>query len=207
MVNELTHSSIFMQASDYVPVQNVTDYGTSRFKDDESYHTNMAAFKRLANWISYLKENGVYDNTRIIFVADHSRATTEDCIEENLELDMSIAGDRYRGRGHFHPLLMMKNFGASGGLKKDMTFMTNGDVPSLALRGVIENPVNPFTTKAVPLDTSEIKKDGVVVSASDVHQAWLYKNLYTYPVRKDQWWRVKGSIFKASSWSRESVED
>ncbi|MBQ9281260.1 MAG: membrane protein insertase YidC [Treponema sp.] len=207
MVNELTHSSIYMQAPDYKPVQNVTDYGSSVFSKEEAYHTNISAFKRLASWINFLKENDIYDNTRIILVADHSRATSESCIEENIDLDNKIAGDNYRGRGHFHPLLMMKDFGATGELKEDMTFMTNGDVPSLALKGIVENPVNPFTGKSIPLDTSEIKKDGVIVTSNDVHQAWLYKNLYTYPIRKDQWWRVKDSIFKASSWSQEIVED
>lgn len=205
MVNELTHSSVYMQAPDYIPVQNVTDYGLSVFKNEESYHTNISALKRIAKWIQYLKENGVYDNTKIIFVSDHSRASTETCFESNEELDMSIAGDRYTGRGHFHPLLMVKDFNASGKLKKDMTFMTNGDVPSLALSGIIENPVNPFTKKAVPLDTTSIKKDGVLITSNDIHQAWLYKNLYTYPVRKDQWWNVKNDIFKASSWSRADV--
>lgn len=207
MVNELTHSSIYMQAPDYKPVQNVTDYGSSVFSNEEAYHTNISAFKRLASWINFLKENDIYDNTRIILVADHSRATSESCIEENIDLDNKIAGDNYRGRGHFHPLLMVKDFGATGELKKDMTFMTNGDVPSLALKGIVENPVNPFTGKSLPLDTSEIKKDGVIVTSNDVHQAWLYKNLYTYPIRKNQWWRVKDSIFKASSWSQEIVED
>lgn len=205
MVNELSHSSVYMQAPDYVPSQNVTNYGTSRFSDEEAYHTNMAAFKRLSKWISYLKENGVYDNTRIILVADHSRATTEDCLELDFMLDFSIAGDNYRGRGHFHPLLMVKDFGSKGSLKTDMTFMTNGDVPSIALKGIIENPVNPFTKVPVPLDTSEIKKDGVIVTSSDVHQAWLYKNLSTYPIRNDQWWRVKDNVFKASSWSHEDI--
>ena len=207
MVNELTHSSIFMQAPDYVPVQNVTDWGTSTFKNNDAYHTNIAAFKRISKWISYLKENDVYDNTRIIFVADHSRATSEDCLEKDLELDEKIAGDNYRGRGHFHPLLMMKDFDSTGSLKNDMTFMTNGDVPSLALNGIVENPVNPFTNKEVPLDTTSIKKDGVVVTSSDIHQAWLYKDLKTYPVRSDQWWRIKNDIFKASSWTQESVSD
>ena len=207
MVNELTHSSTFMQVPDYVPAEKVTDYGTSRFKKQAAYHTNMAVFKRISKWVQYLKENGVYDNTRIIFVADHGRATTEGCIEKNKALDDSIAGDRYKGRGHFHPLLMMKDFDATGKLRTDMTFMTNGDMPSLALSGLFEHPVNPFTGKNIPLDTSGIKKDGVIVTANDTHQAWLYKNLRTYPIRSDQWWRVKDSIFKASSWSRETVED
>lgn len=205
MVNELTHSSIYMQAPNYVPVLHVSDYGTSRFSKEEAYHTNMAAFKRIASWLIYLKENGVYDNTRIILVADHGRASTEDCIEKDDELDNQIAGDKYTGRGHFHPLLLVKDFNAKGALKTDMTFMTNGDVPSLALKGIVSEPVNPFTKKAVPLDTSDIKKDGVVISASDVHQAWLMRDVYTYPVRTNQWWRVKDSIFKASSWSREDI--
>ncbi|MCR5723552.1 MAG: YidC/Oxa1 family membrane protein insertase [Treponema sp.] len=205
IVNELTHDSIFMQAPDYIPVTKVTDYGSSRFRKEESYHTNMAAFKRISAWLTYLQENGVYDNTRIILVADHGRASTEDCIEQDAALDSQIAGDRYTGRGHFHPLLLVKDFGERGRLKTDMTFMTNGDVPSIALHGIVEKPVNPFTKKAVPLDTTDLKKDGVVVSASDVHQAWLMKNLYTYPIRDNQWWRVKDSIFKASSWSRENI--
>ncbi len=207
MVNELTHSSIFMQAPDYTPVEKVTDYGTSAFRKEEAYHTNMAAIKRVAKWLDYLRENGVYDNTRIIIAADHGRATTEKCIEKDDELDDLLAGDRYKGRGHFHPLLLVKDFNESGEFKEDMTFMTNGDVPSLALKNLIEKPVNPFTKKEIPLDTTEIKKDGVVVTPNDLHQAWLYKDWYTYPVRNDQWWRVKGSIFKASSWSREKIGD
>lgn len=207
MVNEFTHSSVFMQAPDYVPARTVSDLGTSRFRRNPAYHTNMAAIKRIAEWISYLKENGAYDNTRIILVSDHSNLTSEDCMEEDVQLDMSIAGDRYRGRGHFHPLLMVKDFGADGAMREDMTFMTNGDVPSLALSSLADNPVNPFTGNPIPLDTAPIKKDGVTVTSSDVHQAWLYKSLCVYPIRSDQWWRVRDSVFKASSWSRESIED
>ena len=102
--------------------------------------------------------------------------------------------------------LLATTIGDADSLKTDMTFMTNGDVPSLALNGIVENPVNPFTKKDVSLDTAELKKDGVVISASDVHQAWLMKDDYVYPVRNDQWWRVRDSIFKASSWSRENIE-
>ena len=36
-----------------------------------SYHCNMAAFLQLGKWFDVLREQGVYDNTRIILVADH----------------------------------------------------------------------------------------------------------------------------------------
>ncbi len=207
IVNELTHSSTFMQAPDYVPSEKITNKGQSRFKNEEAYHTNMAAFKQIAKWLDYLKQQGVYDNTRIIIAADHSRASYEDCMEKDDALDEKIAGDRYTGRGHFHPLLMVKDFNQTGPLKTDGTFMTNGDVPSIALNGIVEAPVNPFTNKKIPLDTTSIKKDGVIISSSDVHQAWLMQGDYTFPVRKNQWWRVKDDVFKASSWTEANIEN
>ncbi len=205
LVNELTHDSIFMQAPDYVPVPKVTNFGTSKFSNDPSYHTNMCSFHRVAEWLEELHKAGVYDNTRIILVSDHGRASTEEEIEADENLDNQIAGKKYTGRGHFHPLLMVKDFNSHGPLKTDMTFMTNGDVPSFALKGLVENPQNPFTQKPLPLDTTDLKKDGVIVTCNDTHQAWLMKNLYTFPIKDNQWWRVKDSIFKASSWSREDV--
>ena len=35
------------------------------------YHSNMASFLQLGKWFNYMREQGVYDNTRIIIVADH----------------------------------------------------------------------------------------------------------------------------------------
>ena len=42
--------------------------------------------------------------------------------------------------------------------KIDEQFMTNADTPSLALSGIIENPINPFTGN--PIDSSK-KQEGV----------------------------------------------
>ena len=39
----------------------------------QHYHVNMAAMLQLAAWFDSLRENGVYDNTRIIIAADHGR--------------------------------------------------------------------------------------------------------------------------------------
>ncbi|MCR4822654.1 MAG: hypothetical protein K5873_07265, partial [Treponema sp.] len=185
----------------------VTNFGTSKYSKDSNYHTNMSSFHRVSEWLEEMQKEGVYDNTRIILVSDHGRSDTEEDIESDPELDAQISGEKYRGRGHFHPLLMVKDFNERGPLKTDMTFMTNGDVPSIVLNGLVKNPVNPFTNKSVALDTRDIKKDGLIVTCNDTHQAWLMKGLYTYPVKDDQWWRVKDSIFKASSWSRENIKE
>ena len=201
MVNELTHKSFFLQAPDYVPVKTVTDRGTSKFKDNDDYATQMAAFKMIGTWLSYLKENGAYDNTRIVIVSDHGCWGYEDDMEPDAELDEEISGGSYAGRGHYHPLLLFKDFNAAGMLTEDDTFMTNADTPSLLLKGIIENPVNPFTEKSVPLDTSALKKDGVIISVNDRHQTYM-NGKYKFNIPPSHWWKVKDNIFKASNWSR-----
>ena len=191
IVNELPHDEQFMQAPDFIPVANVTNYGISRFKDYSDFHTMAAAFTLLAKWFDYLKANGVYDNTRIILVSDHGSQETEDCFDE----------DQGFGKGRLHPLLMFKDFNSDGALKEDMTFMTNADVPSLLLKGLVENPTNPFTRKEIPLDTSQVKENGVIVSIDTKHKPEFH-NAYTYDVPDDAWLLVKDNIFQSQNWQR-----
>ena len=104
------------------------------------YHVNMVTFLRLGECFDYLRELGVYDNTRIIIVADHGRCLDQFDIKCNGE-DMEF----------FMPLLMVKDFNSTGFVVSE-EFMTNADVPELATAGLIENPVNPFTGN--PIDSS-----------------------------------------------------
>ena len=48
----------------------------------------------------------------------------------------------------FNSLLMVKDFG-SREFTTDNTFMTNADVPTIAFRDLVENPVNPSTGKPI----------------------------------------------------------
>ena len=112
-------------------------------------------------------------------------------------------GTKYEGRGHYHALLMFKDFNATGPLKiDDSSFMTNADSPSLLLNGLLENPKDPFTGKNIPLDTAPLKKDGVVISASDRHQPGYNKSKYIFNVEDSEWWLVKDPIKSSSSWSQ-----
>ena len=204
VVNELTHGSEFLQAPDYVPVPEVTQFSANeKMKRDQSYYTQMAAFKRIGEWLQFLKDNGVYDNTRIIFVSDHGNYGIEPYFESNPALDKKVHGTKYEGRGHYHALLMFKDFNATGPLKiDDSSFMTNADSPSLLLNGLLENPKDPFTGKDIPLDTAPLKKDGVVISASDRHQPGYNKSKYIFNVEDSEWWLVKDPIKSSSSWSQ-----
>ncbi len=206
LTSQLTHTSFNLQAPDYIPVDAVTDFGTSAFIYSPTYSTQMAAFKLLAKWFAYLKAEGVWDNTRVVIVSDHGCYWNDTDIERNDELDAQIAGDEYNGRGHYHPLLLFKDFAAAGPLVTDTErFMTNADTPSLLLQGLVEHPVNPFTGKEIPLDTTALKQDGVVISVCDRHRP-SDNGRYQFSIAADEWWRVRNNIFEAASWSREQVE-
>ena len=202
LMNELTHSDFFFEAPDYRPVASPKNRGTSRFSQNTSYHTQMAALKLLGKWLDWLKAQGVYDNCRIIIASDHGGIGLEDCMEPDEELDSRLAGISYRGRGHYHPLFMFKDFNANGPLLTKMDFMTNADAASLLLNGLIEKPVNPFTQKEIPLDTRPLKKDGVVITTCDKHLPHAHKNPYRFDIKKNEWWLVKDNIFKSSSWTQ-----
>lgn len=89
MDNETTHQFMMLSAPDYTPAQHVdnTEYDKAhqeRFTQNgpirmdtytqiAHYHANMAALLRLGEWMDYLRQENVYDNTRIIIVSDHGR--------------------------------------------------------------------------------------------------------------------------------------
>ena len=102
----------------------------------------MASLMQLGKWFDYMRKNGVYDNTRIILVADHGR---------NLCNDPDYILDDGTDTEFFFPLLMVKDFNAKGFSFSD-EFMTTADVPTLATAGVIDNPTNPFTGNAINAD-------------------------------------------------------
>ena len=157
MCNETPHSFTILQEPDYVPAMHVDntaydvdmearytlDNVTMQMTTEDQithYHVNIATFLQLGKWFDYLREQGVYDNTRIILVSDHGKDLGQFGINCN-DQDMEI----------FFPLLMVKDFGATGFTVSD-EFMTNGDTPSIATAGIIENPENPFTQNPINED-------------------------------------------------------
>jgi len=134
MVNNTTHEPSFLQAPDYRPASVISNHGTSPFNKETAYHVNIASIKRLGDWFNFLKANNVYDNTRIILVSDHGAAPV---FKYKTNLPFNIEW--------YNALLLVKDFNATGNFKTDNSFMSNGDVPFLALNNQIENPINPFT--------------------------------------------------------------
>lgn len=160
--NDTAHDSMLLEEPSYEPAVMVDNTGfdaahTERFTYDgvtmsteypymmALYESNMCALIHLCEWLDYLREAGVYDNTRIIVVADHGYGLSQ--------FDDMIFGDNFkRGMSFnpqdataYNPTLMVKDFGSSGEFSADYSFMTNADTPVLACSGLIDSPQNPFS--------------------------------------------------------------
>lgn len=153
--NNTTHSPALLEEPGYTvsPTVDNTGYDSahaSRFnldgehlnwEDAENmmhYHVNAAAYIELGEWFDYLRECGVYDNTRIIIVSDHGAS---------LDQGPGTCEDAFHASS-YNPILMVKDFDAHG-FTTSYDFMTNAEVAYLATEGLIEDPVNPFTGNPV----------------------------------------------------------
>ena len=164
LYNSTAHNVALLKEPEYEPVLEIdnTEYdkeNKGRFivdgrevrveNEDEmmSYQCNMAAMIKLGEWFDDLRAKGVYDNTRIIIVADHGGLLGSFS-------DMVFGEDFREDAMGYNPMLLVKDFGSTGFMRDD-TFMTNADTPTLAFEGLIADPVSPFTGKSINSDAKK----------------------------------------------------
>ena len=198
MCNETTHEPMLLQQPDYTPEPVVKNEAYDYELNGEvmhmekpmqvmHYQINMAAMIQLGNWFDYLKEQGVYDNTRIIIVADHGYF--------GKQFDDLIIGKKDRDDiALFNPLLLVKDFNSKG-FKTDDQFMTNADVPTLATEGLIDHPKNPFTGKDITNDAKYQGKQMVTNSST-----WNVTKNHGNTFLPSTWYAVEKNVFDKNNW-------
>ena len=155
----------------------------------KTYQVDMAGMIQLGKWFDYLRENGVYDNTRIIIVSDHGWPLGH---FENMIIGDGWGEDVMR----YNPVLMVKDFGATE-LTTDMQFMTHADVPTLAMEGLIEDPVNPFTGKAINSDAKDTDSGHLVFWSPE----WNIYDNHGTTFMPGTWYLVGDYIFDPNEWT------
>lgn len=202
--SNVTHDPMILQEPAFEPVANVdnsdfySEEGRTITDGEDSYllgekdqiahyHANMAGLIQLGRWFDYLRENEVYDNTRIILVSDHGR-------------DLAVFDTDYTDPlydiEYYQSLLLVKDFYAEGFTTSE-DFMTNADVPTLAVEGLIEEPVNPFTGNAISSDyKTENNKQYVIMS-----EEWNISKNDGKQFLKSRWASVSGDVRDKAKWS------
>ena len=203
MDNDTAHDSTLLQKPDYTParyVQNSGYHSDNELHDDEGnviyfesnyqeghYDHNMLAMMVLGDYFDRLRELGVYDNTKIILVSDHGTGL------EHLE---SLMFDNGLDAEWFNALLMVKDYNATG-FTTDKTFMTNADVPAIALEGIIEDPRNPFTGSSIDMSRKQGVQHVLFSESWDV----MENNGNVFKIGgSGQWYEMQGSVFAGDNW-------
>ncbi len=197
MIDNLsTHEPIMLQYPGYEPVREVTQFGPTQWAHDPQYNTQAGTLRCYAKFFDWLKENDLYDNTRIIIVSDHGTNIATDAFEKSdippflkegvtASLIVKDFNDRSPSPDGIH-------------LNKDMTFMTNADTPALATKGLIKDAKNPFT--GLPYEIKD-KAPYIKICHPQAESTRNRANT-TLKIPKDGWYTVKDSIFLNKNWEQ-----
>lgn len=210
LANKATHDPQLLSLPDYVPSENVdnTKYDDTQFIkydaegnminiEDEvnvtAYQCTMATMKKLGEWFDYLREQGLYDNTKIIVVSDHATGVglNDNMLVENI--------DENGKKGTFDALwinctLMVKDYNETG-FSTDNTFMTNADVPTIATKDTIENPINPFTGNKID-NAYKTQEELELMGEED----WSIETNNGYKFKPSMYYTVHDDIFVNENW-------
>lgn len=205
LANDTVHNPLLLREPDYEPASVVdnTDYDeehaqrpsidgrTLELRDANQmmhYHVCMAMMKELGKWMDWMRENGVYDNTRIIIVADHGLMLRQ-------TEDMIVPGTEWEDIAWYNPLLLVKDFD-SRTFTIDPRFMTNADVPTLAFRDLLTDPVNPATGNPVTDEAKSAEEHPVIYYLKNWDITKNTGNVF----EPATWYSVHGNILDKDNW-------
>lgn len=179
--NEINTFTIFNN-----DILHINNYDDAFVK--EHYELEETAFKILGEYFEFLKENGAFNNTRIIIVSEHGHWK-----QKNNRLNIEYTA--------YNPILFIKDFYSENPYHEDMTFMTNADMPIYAVKDVIEKPINPFTKKDI---RKEISKNNVRIYTDHRNTPQDYPN--TTCLKKGlNYIDVKDNIFDDKNWKKGKI--
>ena len=202
--NETTHEICLLSEPEYMPqiyvdnteydcdhqdrftVNGVTMNMNEDYRCYMHYECSMAACMALGRWFDDLRACGVYDNTRIIIVADHGNrlGQFEDLLVPGIDIDAEL----------FNPVLLVKDFGSSG-FTVNRDFMTNADTPALALMGLVSDPVNPYTGNPITLNDGSEQ----LIYVSDNFDI-VDKDETQFIDPEERWVTVSDDIYDSGNW-------
>ncbi|MBW5410497.1 hypothetical protein E6A50_08965, partial [Brachyspira hampsonii] len=149
--NNTTHEPHYF-LPDLLPSVNLNYIDTNdlkTYKDTNSvrhFYANAASMINIAKIIYFLKDNNIYNNTKIIIISDHGYRVSSKYFEKPNTKFIAL----------YNSLLMYKDFNAKGKLSIDTNFMTAADMPYLAVNH-IKGIRNIFNNKII---TNDYKTNG-----------------------------------------------
>ena len=193
LYNMITHEPDFF-SSDFLPYSELKEVDNKDliiYKDNNSvrhFYANIASINCITNFITYLKKNNIYDNTKIIIVSDHAAGLNSTVFNEDIKF---VKG--------YNALLMYKDFNSKGEIKIDTNFMTIADTPYLATKH-LDKAKNPFTKNII---TNGYKDNGVYLI---IVNSWRAQGQFSNRYNFNEYYYVKDNIFDINNWKKFQID-
>lgn len=162
-------------------------------------YTVAATMKHIADWINWLKENNVYDNTRIIIASDHGRNVFNPMFSKQKFASQGLLSEVENHVSWFHSTLMVKDFNSTSEFKTSDKFMTSADVPWLSLEGIAEG-INPYTNNKIKEPTNKLPWVGV-------YTPWRLEDNLKSKYKVNNYFIINNpDIFDVDNWQDQGIE-
>ncbi len=161
----------------------------------EHYYSELAVLRSFIRWLEWMERAGIYDNTRLIVVADHGGWDSQ-VMQDVLGLVpyRGTEGEKTDNPGLVYPLLLVKDFDARGPLRISDALMSVDDVPELAVAGIGDLPeALRGNLNAASHSDRERRYASLGLSAAEFGLDRKTLDFLTY--------RVRGSMFDEKNWS------
>ena len=192
--NMTTHETAYFN-SDFLPHRKsgaILEEDLKIYKDKNSvkhFYANVSAINLIIDFIKFLKENNIYDNTKIIIVSDHGEIITSRFLNREDTKFLNL----------YNALLLYKDFNAKGEVKIETNFMTIADTPYLATKH-IPNIKNPFNNKLI---TNDYKNKGVYIIES---MGMSTDSQLANKFRFNNFFYTKDNIFDINNWKKFQID-
>lgn len=150
-----------------------------------SYYSAYWSLVWIGDFLNWLRDNDIYDNTRVIVVSDHGNAFDNPYKTpfENLDqLDNLGAGLKKLSR--LNPLLLVKDFNSNEELNIDNSLMSNADVHNISFDGL----------DSIPVEENRILETIILNKWKTVELETTNTFEYKYH------YRVEGSLIDLNNW-------
>lgn len=187
VVNDEKPNFIFIHDhSLHNPWNTVNDFGEMK-NDVTPFENNMWFIKHFARWIKWMKDKGVYDNTKIVIISDHGVSWGHFDGGLDIKPPASWTGNdpnkiSLNQFWRLNALLMVKDFNNKGDIKEDWRLMSNADAPSIILD--VNNPTKNDSSRTLPSYITH----------------WEGNILQQKKVKIHKQYKVKDNIFDLNNW-------
>lgn len=185
--DESTHSPFYLNAQCRFEHQEILNNSHNFYSTENHINTLRCTLERLGTWFDWMKEQGIYDSTKIVITSDHGAFHTRktdnqenqyyviDAHGKNIYMD-----EKYINNRRTFAVLMVKDFNQRGNIKIDYQLMANTDASSIMASGIPEHDFpmlikDPITWTEPEKNNRQltVRSNNGTVTIKDKELAWI----------------------------------